>query len=71
MTSQSRIQHNRYLLGRENKNGEKSLFHLKPISSFIFQAILLKLLGYQRQSISISKQIKQFISSTNTDFIKN
>ena len=36
--------HNRYLIGRENKYGKKSLFHLKSISSFIFQAILLKFL---------------------------
>ena len=37
--------HNRYLMERKNKNKKKSLFHLKSISSFIFQAILLKFSG--------------------------
>ena len=37
--------HNRYLMGRKNENGKKSLFHLKSISFFIFQAILYKFLG--------------------------
>ena len=44
MTGQS-PPHNRYLIGRENKNGEKSLFYSKSISSFIFQEILLKFSG--------------------------
>ena len=34
--------HKRYLIERENKNGKKSLFYLKSVSSFISQAILLK-----------------------------
>ena len=29
--------YNRYLIGRENENGEKSQFHLKSISFFIFK----------------------------------
>ena len=36
--------HNRYLIGRENENSKKSLFHLKSISSFIFQTIFFNFL---------------------------